>query len=121
MYCDKCGNRLMGYEKYCSNCGHMIGNNDDNNENKVTDNYNNKSTDGSRSTSIILGGLSLGGVFLGIFAPVSLILSIIGFVLAIRANKNANNTIGIVLNGISLFLSVIITAFIALVIYFMII
>ncbi len=117
MYCDRCGNRLMGYEKYCPNCGNIIGEKE---EVKVVNDNVNKSTEGNRSTSIVLGGLSLGGVFLGIFAPISLILSIIGLILAIRSNKNSKNTIGIVLNGIGLFLSFIITGFIALIIYFLV-
>ena len=117
MYCDKCGNRLMGYEKYCPNCGNNVG---DKEEVKVVNDNENRSTESNRSTSIVLGGLSLGGVFLGIFAPISLILSIVGLVLAIRSNKNSKNTIGIVLNGIGLFLSFIITGFIILVIYFVV-
>lgn len=117
MYCDRCGNRLMGYEKYCPNCGNIIGEKE---EVKVVNDNVNKSTEGNRSTSIVLGGLSLGGVFLGIFAPISLILSIIGLVLAIKSNKNSKNTVGIVLNAIGLFLSVVITSIIALIIYFVV-
>ena len=116
MYCHNCNNRLYGTENYCPNCGVSL-----KEENKaIVDNSNtvDNSTEGSRSASIVLGGLSLGGVFLGIFAPISLILSIIGLVLAIKANKNVKNTIGIVLNGIGLFLSALITIFIILVIYF---
>lgn len=116
MYCHNCNNRLYGTENYCPNCGVSL-----KEENKaIVDNSNNvdNSTEGSRSASIVLGGLSLGGVFLGIFAPISLILSIIGLVLAIKANKNVKNTIGIVLNGIGLFLSALITIFIILVICF---
>ena len=116
MYCDRCGNRLMGYEKYCPNCGNAI--KDNVKDIDIASDSMNKSTEGNRSTSIVLGGLSLGGVFLGIFAPISLILSIIGLVLAIKSNKNSKNTVGIVLNGIGLFLSFIITGFIILVIYF---
>lgn len=118
MYCDRCGNRLMGYEKYCPNCGNTI--KDNVKDIDIANDNMNKSTESNRSTSIVLGGLSLGGVFLGIFAPISLILSIIGLVLAIKSNKNSKNTIGIVLNGIGLFLSFIITGFIILVIYFVV-
>ena len=113
MYCNKCGNKLMGSEKYCPNCGNRMDNN-------VTEVREIKSTESSRSASIILGGISLGGVFMGIFAPIALILSIIGLVLAIKSNKNVKNTVGIVLNAIGLFLSLIITTIIALVIYFMV-
>ena len=118
MYCDKCGNRLMGYEKYCPNCGNAI--QDNVKDVEITNDNVNKSTESNRSTSIILGGLSLGGVFLGIFAPISLILSIIGLSMAIKSNKNSKNTIGIIINGIGLFLSFIITGFIIMVIYFVV-
>ena len=118
MYCDRCGNRLMGYEKYCPNCGNTI--KDNVKDIDIANDNMNKSTEGNRSASIVLGGLSLGGVFLGIFAPISLILSIIGLVLAIKSNKNSKNTVGIVLNAIGLFLSFIITGFIILVINFVV-
>ena len=110
MYCNNCGNKLMGSEKYCPNCGHVI-------QDNVKDVYDNstKSTEGSRSASIVLGGLSLGGVFFGIFAPISLILSFIGLVLAIKSNRNVKNTLGIVLNSVGLFLSFLITIFIILI------
>ena len=122
MYCSNCGNRLMGYEKYCSNCGHIIDESNNNFNYNVNNNNNDnyKSTEGSRNTSIILGGISLGGVILGIFAPISLILSIIGLILAIKSNKNSKNTIGIILNAISLFISFIITSFIILIIWLMV-
>ena len=77
MYCNNCGNKLMGSERYCPNCGHVI-------QDNVKDVYDNstRSTEGSRSASIVLGGLSLGGVFFGIFAPISLILSSVGLFLS---------------------------------------
>ena len=117
MYCQNCQNILTGNENYCPNCGLKI------HDKNI---YNNKpiditpSTENVRSASIILGGLALGGICLGIFAPVSLILSIIGLILALKANSNVKNTIGITLNAIAIFLSFIITTFIALVVYFII-
>ena len=102
MYCHKCGANMLETDKYCSNCGE-----------KVLDNRPigiNNSTENFRTASIVLGGLALGGVVLLIFAPISLILAIIGLILAIKSNRNAKNTVGIVLNGISLFFAFILTA-----------
>ena len=108
MYCNKCGFYLNGTEKYCPNCG---------THNDIVNVDTSKSTENSRTASIVLGGLSLGGIFLVIFAPVSLILSIIGLIFAIKSNKN---TLGIILNVIGLFLSFILTAVFALMIYFVV-
>ncbi len=119
MYCDKCNTRLMGNENYCSYCGNKI-NKDFNNNYVVTDNKTDvKSTENSRSASVVLGIISLCGVlFFGIFAPISLVLSIVGLVLAIKANKNVKNAPGIILNSISLFLSFILTMIIFLALLF---
>ena len=111
MYCNNCGNNLKGTENYCPGCGKRI-------DNKMpVDEFTKTSTENYRTSSIILGGLSLGGLFLLIFAPLSLILSIIGLICAIKSNRNSKNTAGLVLNGISLFLSFIITSILALFIY----
>ena len=114
MYCNNCGGSLNGFENYCPNCGKLISNT------FLEDKSINKSTENARTVSIVLGGLSLGGIFLVIFAPVSLILSIIGLVLGIKSNKYYKNTIGIVLNSIGLFLSFILTGVFALMIYFVV-
>ena len=53
-----------------------------------------------------------------IFTPISLILSFIGLILAIKSNHNSKNTAGIIINGVSLFLSVVFMIIISLVIYF---
>lgn len=110
MYCNQCGGKLLGSEKYCPNCGKLL----DANKTITIDSNN----EGTRSASIILGILSLVGVFIFIFAPVSLILAIIGLILAIKANKVYKNTAGIIINTISLFLSFIITSIIALIVVF---
>ena len=110
MYCSNCGAKFNEEENYCANCGKLI------NEHKpITIGNNNE---GARSASIVLGILSLVGIFIFIFAPISLILSIIGLILAIKSSKTYKNTAGIVINAISLFLSCIITAIIALIIMF---
>ena len=114
MYCNNCGGSINGFEKYCPNCGKLISNT------FLEDKSINKSTENARTASIVLGGLSLGGIFLVIFAPVSLILSIIGLILGIKSNKYYKNTIGIVLNSIGLFLSFILTGIFALMIYFVV-
>ena len=122
MYCHNCSNRLIGSEKYCPNCGAAVIKSFD--SNKVIDVEDNEevmvSTENSRSASVALGIISLVGVTLGIFAPISLILSIVGLILAIKSNRNVKNTVGIVLNSVSLFLSFVITSFIALIICFLV-
>ena len=110
MYCSNCGNKINDDENYCANCGKVA------NEHKpITIDNNNE---GARSASIVLGILSLIGIFIFIFAPISLILSIIGLILAIKASKVYKNTAGIVINAIGLIFSFIITSIIALIIYF---
>ncbi len=113
MYCQSCGTKINEGENYCYNCGKPV------NEVKV---INEPSTtnknEGTRTASIVLGILSLVGTFIAIFAPIALILSIIGLVLAIKANKVYKNPAGIILNAIGLFFSFIITSIIALIIIF---
>ena len=113
MYCNNCRSKLSGVEKYCPNCGNLV-------NGPINIDNGNGSTENYRTASIILGGLSIGGVLLVVFAPISLILSIIGLILALKANKNSKNTAGLVLNGIGLFLSFILTAIFALLMYIVI-
>lgn len=114
MYCSSCGSKINEDEKYCTKCGEKVNNTFD-----VSTEHNiNKSAEGYRTASIVLGTLSLVGVFIAIFAPIALILSIIGLILAIKSNKTYKNTAGIILNAIGLFLSFIITSIIALIIMF---
>ena len=101
MTCRNCNHTLKGEEKYCPNCGCRTENNE-----AITIDNGHHSTENFRLASVILGILSLGFF---IFAPVSLILSVIGLVFAIKSHKNSNNTVGIVLNAVSLFLASIIT------------
>ncbi len=110
MYCDNCHNSLMGNEIYCPKCGRRVNNELMNSEMK--------STESARSTSIVLGIISIFCIFFGIFIPVALVLSIIGLVLAIKSNSNVKNTPGIVINAITLFISAIFTLIIALIIIF---
>ena len=115
MFCSSCGNKIDNDIRFCPNCGHKI--NDININNSYVSDID-KSIEGKRTASIVLGILSLVGIFIMIFAPISFILAIIGLILAIRVNKVVKNTAGIVLNAIGLFLSFIIISIIALVLIF---
>ena len=115
MFCSSCGHKIDNDIRFCPNCGQKVS---ENNINTSYENNIDKSIEGKRTASIVLGILSLVGVFIMIFAPISFILAIIGLILAIRANKVVKNTVGIVLNAIGLFLSFIIIAIIALVLIF---
>lgn len=108
MYCDKCGTRLTGNEKFCFHCGAKTINNNLNPEIKESS--------GKKTASIVLGIISIVGIFLVIFSPISLILSLIGLIIGIKANKEVSNVAGIVINAISLFISLIITAIIAFIV-----
>ena len=113
MYCQECGVTLTGNEKYCPNCGCKL--------NHDYTSYNNefdRTAENKRVASLVLGIISLCTVFIGIFAPIGLILAIIGLFLAIKANKKIPNTPAIIINAIGLFLSAIITIFITLIIIF---
>lgn len=116
MYCHNCSNRLFGTEKYCPECGTPVSKEYENKKVIDVSEDSGVSTENSRSASVALGIISLVGVTFGIFAPITLVLSIIGLVLAIKSNRNVKNTVGIVLNSIALFLSFIVTSFIAFVI-----
>ncbi len=100
MNCSNCQTKLMGSEKFCPNCGQRIGN-------EISTPVD-KAVDGKRSASIVLGILSLIGVFFIVFAPLSFILGVIGLVLAIKANRQVNNIAGIVLNAVGALVSAII-------------
>ena len=108
MFCKSCGSKLMGSEKYCPNCGAVT------NEAIQEVNPVDSGVEKKRVASIVLGIIALCGLPFLLLSPISLILSIIGLVLAIRANKQIKNAAGIVLNAIGLFISSIITMLIIL-------
>ena len=120
MYCDNCGTKLTGDENYCFNCGKKVNNVNNSDVGKANistvDNSNNLNT-GTKTASIVLGIISLVGIFLVIFSPISLILSLVGLILSIKANKVTSNVAGIVINAIGLFLSLIITSIIVFILY----
>ena len=107
MNCSKCNTKLNGNENYCPNCGIEI---------KKQNNPKPQVSNGKKTASIVLGIISLVGIFLLIFSPISFILSLIGLIIGIIANKEVSNVPGIVLNAISLFLSLIVTAIIAVIV-----
>ena len=109
MYCYKCGTRLTGNEKFCFHCGTEVKTN-------ININSNVKETNGKKIASIVLGVISLVGVAIVIFSPISLILSLIGLIIGIIASKDVSNVPGIVINAIGLFISLIFTIIIAFII-----
>ena len=111
MYCGKCGEKIMPNDEFCPKCGHKV----PGAKEAITEET---PSNGAKTASIILGIISLVGVFFIILAPVSLILAIIGLILGIKANKEVNNTAGIVLNSVGGFISLIITTIVCLLIYF---
>lgn len=115
MFCSNCGNKLDSGNEYCPKCGKKV-----NNSSAVVsyDSTVDKGAESKRTASIVLGCLSLFGVFVLVLSPISLILALVGLVLAIKANHVVKNTAGIVLNAIGLFLSFIIVCILALVIIF---
>ena len=110
MYCSSCGTKIKSEENFCTNCGKEVV------KPEVVDIEEKKSTENFRITSIVLGGLSLGSSFFFLLSPLSLILGIIGLVFAIKSHKNSNNTVGIVLNSIGVFISFIVITIFALMI-----
>ena len=105
MECPNCKSKLRDSDKYCSECGVKV--------NKELIAPTDASTENIRSASVLLGIMSIVGVCLFIFGPISLILSIIGLIFALKSNKHVKNTPGIILNGIALLLSFVVTAIIA--------
>ena len=89
MYCGKCGEKIMPNDEFCPKCGHKV---PGAKEAITEENQNN----GAKTASIILGIISLVGVFFIVLAPVSLILAIIGLILGIKANGIYNNTSGVI-------------------------
>ena len=87
MYCINCGNRIGDGDKYCIRCGNRIGI-----DNGVSNNTTEKKDySGKKIASIILGSLSIGFSMLIVFAPISLIMSVIGLILSFVVIKNFFN------------------------------
>lgn len=110
MYCSNCGIK-NDENNYCVNCGNKL----NNNNNVIV----NKESNGLKTASIVLGILGIIGAVLIVFSPISFVLSLIGLILGIVANKKIRNVSGIILNSIGLFFSIIILGIIWLIIIFM--
>jgi len=98
--CVNCGNKIKKSDSFCVICGKKI-------ENKQEKN-NNSSNCGLKIASIVLGILGIIFSLMLFLSPVSFIISLIGLILGICALKHVKNVVGIVLNSIGLFLSVLI-------------
>lgn len=120
VYCTNCGNKLNDNDKFCTSCGEKR---DRIVINKNTDNVNGNSVrrndSGMKIASIVLGSISILAALMFIFAPVGLLLSIIGLVLGLCALKKGKNVVGILLSSIGLVLSIGITVFIVCMFIFM--
>lgn len=116
MYCSNCGNKLNSNDKFCSNCGNSI-----NKKEKLvedTKESENKAS-GLKIASIVLGSIAILGNLVIIGTPLSIFLAISGLIIAIiSCCKKEKNIIGIVLNGISLLLSILFISFIIKIVKF---
>lgn len=116
MYCSNCGNKLKSDDKFCSNCGNSV-----NKSEKLVENTSeseNKAS-GLKIASIVLGSVALLGNLLIIGTFLSIIFALIGLIIAIIVCcKHEKNVIGIVLNSISLLLSILFISFIVRIIKF---
>lgn len=102
MYCSNCGNKNDG-GTFCVKCGSRI----EYVNNNVNNNNNRSESNGLSVASIVLGVIGLILCFTFILSPISLIITIIGLILGIFASKKVKNIIGIVLNSIGLFISLV--------------
>ena len=96
MYCSVCGERLNESDKYCSNCGTPL-------QQPIS-----KESNNLKIISIIVGVVALLTMSSIIFAPLAIIEGIVGLILALLALKKGRNTAGIILNSVSIFLSIMI-------------
>ena len=94
MYCSNCGQKNNN-NKFCTNCGINL------KPTKV------KEESGMKIASIILGGLGIFANLTIIFSFFGFIISLIGLILGIITTKKEKNIVGIVLNSVALFISII--------------
>ena len=111
MYCQNCGNKIIENNKFCTNCGTRLINNQ---TNEINNNI--KKDSGLKIASIILGVIGISTVLTFIFAPLGVIISIVGLILAICSSKKEKNSVGIILNIITLILSLIMSILLSLLI-----
>ena len=86
-FCVSCGNKIVNNYKYCTHCGKQI-------VNETIKTENNKLI----IASIVLGSLGIFGALTVVLCPIGIIISLIGLILGIIANKKTKNVIGIVLS-----------------------
>jgi hypothetical protein len=94
MYCSNCGQKNDN-NKFCTNCGINL------KPAKI------KEDSEMKIASIILGGLGIFANLTIVFSFFGSIISLIGLILGIITTKKEKNTIGIILNSVSLFISII--------------
>ena len=108
MYCTNCGNKIDNQnDNFCTNCGVRLDNFDNDMKNVNTVSSNNVS--GIKIGAIILGVLGIMGSLMFVFAPISLILSIIGLVLGFSVFKKEKNFIPLLITSIGTVFSLIVT------------
>ena len=111
MYCPKCGKKVNEKDVFCKYCGENIdAEKEEVKEVEVTEVVKEtkpaEEKNSLRTASIVLGIIALVGNLFIIFSFISVILAFIGIILAICATKKGRNVAGIVLNTISLVLSI---------------
>lgn len=104
MFCNKCGLKTNGNEKFCVGCGSPINQQVNNN---VAYSYNNQMNNannpkqGKSIASLVLGIISI--IFSFPLSIIILPISIVGLILGIvDKNKNGKSVAGIILNSISI-------------------
>ena len=109
MYCTKCGNKVLENSKFCSTCGNSLNSPIYNNLKRDNDVDSKTFTKGNDLSvaSLILGASSL---MFSSFAPLTLIVAIIGLILGIVSkNKKVEKKVAIILNIVGIVLGLFIT------------
>lgn len=108
MYCEKCGSKLANNALFCNECGAKV-EKKDNDIKPVNKNNKSNNKNGLKTASIVLGILGIVGGITILFSIPGFILSVIGLILGICATKKGKNILGIVLNSVGLFISIVAT------------
>ena len=110
MFCNKCGNKMNDNDKFCNNCGSPI----DNLDNTVSNSSISMNLKKQKSSqkdnygliSLILGIIAIVLVF--IYPVFNILIAIIGLVFGIISKtKDIKKTIGIILNSISIAITIV--------------
>ena len=117
MFCPKCGKKIKEEDVFCKYCGTRI---DEEKQEvveatevitKTSEPEVKEEKNSLRTASIVLGIIALVGNLFIIFSFISILLAVIGLILAICATKKGRNVAGIVLNSISIVLSILLISF----------